>query len=156
MKKIDTKNYLFLLLLLVGTVFITLIAANIYSSKNKLTSQFYESSKKITANEFSEYVIENPDTIIYISDKYDLTNETFEEKFKLKLEQLNLVDKFVFLDKDEFNETFLLDLNKEYKMDIDLEKTPVILVIIDKMVANIVYVDKYSNSETIINYGVFE
>lgn len=156
MKKVDTKNYVFLMFLLLGTVFITLLVTNIYKSKQELVSEFYDISKKITVKEFDEYIIENPDTIIYISDRYDLTNEEFEEEFELKLKKLNLIDKFVFMDKDQLSDEFLLELKGNYKTDINLEKLPVVMVVIDKNIEKIAYVDEYSNIDTFINYEVFE
>ena len=51
-------------------------------------SNFYEYSNKIKPQEFDEYMTENSDFMIYISDKYDLTYEEFENNFKDKIEKI--------------------------------------------------------------------
>lgn len=156
MRKIPNKNYIILIVLLAVTVFVTLLLSNIYISKNKLTSSFYEYSNKIAVDDFEQYTIENPDAIIYISDKYDLTYETFEEKLKKKVDNLNLKDKLVFIDKNEINAKFINNLKKNYKINIDIQKTPIILVMTDKNIIKSIYVDKFSNVETFIDYSIFE
>lgn len=156
MRKIPNKNYIFLILLLVVTVFFTFFLSNLYISKNKLVSSFYEYSNKISADEFEQYMIENPDAIIYISDKYDLTNETFEEKFKEKIDKLNLKDKLVFIDKSEVDKDFLKNLSKNYDINIDLYNTPIIVIIIDKKGIKNIYVDENLDVETFIDYEAFE
>ena len=42
---------------------------------------------------------ENADVIIYISDKYDLTHESFEKKLQKKIDNLNIKENLIFLDK---------------------------------------------------------
>lgn len=156
MRKIPSKNYIILVVLLVVTVFLTLLLANIYTSKNKLTSSFYEYSNKISIDEFEQYLVENPDAIVYISDKYDLTHETFEEKFKEKIDNLNLKKNLVFINKEEIDRDFIKKLNNNYKINIDINTTPIILVTVDKKIVKSIYVDKNSNVDTFIDYEIFE
>lgn len=156
MRKIPSKNYIILIILLAVTVFLTFMLSNIYKSKNKLTSNFYEYSNKIQTDEFDQYIVENPDAIIYISDKYDLTYETFEEKFKEKIDTLNLKDKLVFIDKNKIDSDFIKKLKNNYKININIENTPIILVIIDKNIVKSIYVDEYSNTDEFIDYDLFE
>ena len=156
MKKIFNKNYILLLILLVLTVFITLLLSNIYLSKNKLTSEFYQYSNKIGVNELEEYIIENSDTIIYISDKYDLTNEIFEKKFIQKINEKNLKSNLIYIDVNDIDKNSVVNLKKKYNINLDLSNFPVIIVLIDKTVVKNVHVDNYSNVDEIINYEVFE
>lgn len=156
MKKIPKKNYIILVILLISTVFLTLFLANIYSSKDRLVSSFYENTNKIKIEEFDGYIIENPDAIIYISDKYDLTNEKFEEKFHSKIDSLSLNDKIVYIDKKEIQEKFLSNLKNNYNTVIDLSKTPIVMVIVDKKVMKVNYITEDTNIDTFINYEVFE
>ena len=156
MKKIFQKNYIILVVLLVVTVFFTLFLSNLYVSKNKLVSNFYEYSNKIKTEEFDEYMIENPDTILYISDKYDLTHETFENKFEEKINNLNLKENLVFIDKDEITDKFLNKMSNTYEINIELNNIPIIIVIVDNTIVKSVYIQNDSNVETIIDYEVFE
>ena len=89
MRQIPKKNYYILVVLLVVTILLTLSLSYVYRNKEKLVSNFYEYSSKIKPQEFDEYMTENSDFMIYISDKYDLTYEEFENNFKDKIEKLN-------------------------------------------------------------------
>jgi len=156
MRKIPSKNYIILAVLIVVTVLVTLFLSNLYISRNKLTSSFYQYSNKIAVDDFTQYTVENPDSIIYISDKYDLTHETFEQKLRKKIDNLNLKGKLVFIDKSEINKKFINNLKKNYKINIDTQKTPIILVMIDKNIMKSIYIDEHTNVESFIDYTVFE
>lgn len=156
MKKIPNKNYIILIVLLAVTVLLTLFIADIYTSKNKLTSNFYEISNKITPTEFNQYMSEHSDVIIYISDKYDLTYESFEKEFESKLGELNLKENLVYIDKEQIDDEFLVELKNTYRINIDIERTPIIVVIVDNTVVKNIYVDSNSNVDIFIDYKVFE
>ena len=156
MREIPKKNYYILVVLLVVTAGLTMLLSNLYLNKEKMVSNFYEYSNKITPQEFNEYIIENPDLIVYISDKYDLTYETFETNFKNKIDNLNLKEKLIYIDKNYINKDFVNELKKIYKINIDLNNTPIIIVVIDKKVIKNVSITNDSNVDSIIEYGVFE
>lgn len=155
MKKIPKKNYYILALLMIATIVFTIFIFNVYRD-NKTISEFYNYSNKITSKEFDEYLTENPDVIIYISDKYDLTHEEFEKDFQRKITKLNLKNNLIYLDKSSLNKNFLKKLKQEYELDINKKKMPVIIVVLDKKIINVVYVGQASNVETIIQYEDFE
>ena len=156
MKKINTKNYIILAVLLIVTVFITLVLVGVYKSKEKFTSEFYNLSNKITVGELEEYIIENPDSIIYISDKYDLTKEEFEKKLDNKLKELNLEDKFVYVDSNEMSKKDSNLLEEKYDVNFKVEETPIILVVIEKEVVKKIYVEDSLNVDNFIDYEAFE
>ena len=156
MRKIQKKNYYALICLIVITVLFTLLLADVYKNRNKLVSNFYNYANKITGTEFSEYVLENSDIIIYVSDKYDLSHESFEKNLENKLNSLNLKDKLIFLDKSEINGKFLEEVEKMYDIDIDKSKLPTIIVIIDRKVIKHTYITPQTDVNTVIDYEAFE
>lgn len=156
MKEIPKKNYYLLVVLLAVTVLLTLSLSSIYLNKEKLASNFYEYSNKITPEEFDQFMTENSDVIIYISDKYDLTLEDFEKKLQNKIDEKNLKHNLVFLDKKDIDNKFLTKLKNTYGININLEKTPIVIVVVDKQVIKNVLVTPNSNVDTLIDYGVFE
>lgn len=156
MRQIPKKNYYILVVLLVVTILLTLSLSYVYRNKEKLVSNFYEYSNKIKPQEFDEYMIENSDFIIYISDKYDLTYEEFENKFKEKLEKLNLKSNLIYIDKNDINKEFLNKLKKEYNINIEIKDTPIVIVVVDNKVIKNVSVDIDSDVDTLIEYEVFE
>lgn len=156
MKKIESKNYCVVIALLVITFALTLELSRIYKNRDKEVSTFYEYSNKITNKEFDEFYLENFDLIIYISDKYDETNEEFEKNFKVKIDELNLKSKLVYIDKKELTKKFLSNLSKKYKININVENLPIIVVILDKDVKQVISVNNNSNVDEIIDYEAFE
>ena len=156
MKEIPKKNYYILVVLLVVTAALTLLLSNIYMNREKLASNFYEYSNKITPEDFDEFMTENSDAIIYISDKYDLTLETFEKKFQNKIDELNLKQNLIYIDKSDIDKEFLTKLKKTYNINVDLKKTPIIVVIIDEKVIKNISVTSDSNVDTLIEYEAFE
>ncbi|MBR6690216.1 MAG: hypothetical protein IKL65_02675 [Bacilli bacterium] len=156
MREIPKKNYFILAVLLAVTVLLTLLLSNIYVNKDKLVSSFYEYSNIITPEEFDEFMTENSDIIIYINDRYDLTHETFEKKFKNKVDELNLKHNLIYIDKNDIDKEFLNKLKKIYEINIDLEKTPIVVVVIDKEVIKNVSIENDSNIDTLIEYEAFE
>ena len=156
MREIPRKNYYILVVLLTVTVLLTFWLSNLYLNKEKLVSNFYEYSNKITPEDFDEFMTENSDAIIYISDKYDLTNETFEKKFANKIDELNLKHNSIYIDKNDIDRNFLNKLKKTYNINMDLENLPVVVVVIDKKVVRNVSISNDSNVDTIVEYEVFE
>lgn len=156
MRQIPKKNYYILAVLLILTVLLTLFLSNLYLTKDMLTSNFYEYSNKLTKESFDQFMIENSDVIIYISDKYDLTNETFEKDFMKKIDELNLKHNLIYIDKSELDKKFLNKLKSEYKINIDIKKIPTLVVLIDNKVVKNIYINKDSNVDTLIEYEDFE
>lgn len=134
MREVPKKNYYILLVLLIVTILVTLILSNLYINKDKPISDFYKYSNKITVDDFDQYMLENSDVIIYISDKYNLKNETIEKKLKNKIEKLNLKQNLIYIEKSEINKQFLNKFEKNYKIDINLKKAPLIIVVVDDKV----------------------
>ena len=153
MRKIPFKNYIYLAILFVSTIIITIYASNLYNLRNKEVSEIYEYSNKIGVNEFDEFLIENPDSIIYIGNKYDSNNSIFEKRLKEKIEELNIKEKFVFM---SANKKILNKLEKDYKIKININKTPIILIFNNKNLTSLNYINNNIYVENIIDEEVFK
>ena len=152
------KNYVYLLILLLGTVVVTLLLSFLYRNDVEVveTSYAYDNLNKITAAEFEEYMIENPDTIIYISDKTNLDNNKFEKKLINKLEKLNLLENVIYIEKGEVVDSLEKKFKEDYSYKYNEKEIPVIIVISDGEIIQTVVVNEKSTVDTIINYEVFE
>jgi len=150
------KNYIILTVLIVVTCILTLLLANLYKYEKVETSYIYENLNKITSEEFDEYIVEHPDTIIYISDKYNLENQKFEKKLINKFENLNILENIIYIDKEEVTSNLEKTLKNEYSYKYNEDNLPAIIVINDAKITQTVIVDKNSEVETIIDYEVFE
>ena len=155
MKKIPKKNYIILVVLLAVTVFLTLFLSNIYINKEKLTSNFYQYANKITPESFDEFMTENEDVIIYIGDKYDLTLEKSEKNLEQKIDELNLKHNLIYIDKSYIDKKFIKKL-KGYDINIDLNKLPVVVVIIEKDIIKNVTISSNTDIEMLLDSEAFE
>lgn len=150
------KNYIYLIILLLVTIALTFLFSFIYKNKVVETSYLYENLNKITSEEFEEYMIEHPDTIIYISEKTNLDNNKFEKKLIKKLEKHNLIENTVYIDKEEINASIEQKLLKEYSYKYNSNNLPVIIMIDNGKVIQSSIIDKNVSVDTIIDYEVFE
>ena len=153
MREIPIRNYIIACILLVLTVVITLFLSNLYTNRLKPVSDFYNYSNKITAKEFDVFITENPDSIVYLDSKYDLDNDSFEAKLKNKIEHLNIKEKFVYIN---VNNKLINNINKKYKVKIDINKIPVAITFVDGNIYRYEYIANGSEPENVIDFGVFE
>ena len=150
------KNYIYLTILIFCTVVLTFFLSFLYKRDEIKTSYSYEKLNKITATEFKEYMIEHPDTIIYIADKNNLNYNKFEKKLINKLKNMNLLENIVYIEKSEFSGSLENLFKKEYSYVYNETNLPSIIVINDGKIIEFVAISENSNVETLINYEVFE
>ncbi len=155
MKKVPFKNYVYLVIIIAFTVFITISVANLYKNSKRVESEFYKYSNTISNKEFDVYVTEYPDSIIYIYDKYSYKYEDFEEELKNKIEELYLKNNLVYIDKRELNKKFISNMKDNYSLDLKYNGKPIIIIISDKEVVSVIEINEESTTDS-INLGVFE
>ena len=150
------KNYIYLLILVTCTIVLTLFLSSLYKNKVSETSYFYEKLNKITATEFEEYIIENPDTIIYIADKNNLKYNKFEKKLFNNFEKLGLLENVIYLEKKEITKTLKQIFKEKHSYEYNEKELPIIIVVVDGNLIQRSVVGENSQVDTIIDYGVFE
>lgn len=150
------KKMIYLIILVVATVIVTLLLADIYKKETIKTSYAYENFNKITANEFDEYMMEHTDTIIYIADKNNLKYNKFDKKFLSKIEKLNLLENTIYIEKDEITKSIVKKLKENYSYEYKEKELPIIIVVSDNEVVQTSIVHTDSKVDTIINYEVYE
>lgn len=155
MNKVPFKNYVFLLLIIVFTVFITLFVSTLYKDSKRIVTDFYSYSNKITNKDFELYITENPNTIIYIYDKYNNSRKEFEENLKNKLETKYLTNNFVYMDKRELNKNLINYIKNNYGVQLKYNGKPVILIITDDEATSMIEVDEEANVDS-LNLEAFE
>lgn len=139
MRKIPKKNYILLVLMLLGVVVITFACRNFYNNNLKSTSEMYKYARHMSREDLKEYLFESPSLVIYIADKYDLNNEILENKLKKKIVSNNLYNNFVYVDYREFNKKFINYFNSTYHTNLCVDKLPTIIIYEDGSVSNIFY-----------------
>ena len=88
-------------MLILVTIIITLSLSVLYKQKFSITTYSFDKLNKITSKEFNEYIIENPNTILYIGDKTNDKTNKIEKKFVTKLESLNFLENTIYIEKEE-------------------------------------------------------
>ena len=139
MKKIPKKNYVIVFFMFFIVVVLTLAGARFYNNSINETSVLFNYLKNITSEELTQYLSENTSAVIYISDKYDLSNNENEELLKSKIIELNLYNNFLYMDKSQFNKKFIKQFNDKYKTNFDISKWPIIIIYSDSYIKNIYY-----------------
>ena len=150
------KNYIYLILLIIGTIILTFAFSIIYKHEVENTCYLYENLNKITTLELDEYIMENPDSIIYIGDMNDLSNNKFEKKLLKQLQKMNLLENSVYIEKNDVSKDFKNLLKKEHSQEYNENNLPMILVVIDSKITKIVQVYNNLSAETVIDYEVFK
>ena len=150
----NVTNYLKLIILLATTIFLTLFLASQYKSNDE--SELYLFANKITESEFTEFLIENPDAIIYLSTKNNPKYKNFEVGFKENIEKYNLKDKFVFIDNKNLTNSFYNDLGERYSKSLNKCKGPMVLLILDSKLSNYYCINSDIDADNFIDYKVFE
>ena len=145
MKTIPKKNYIILGLLAVVTVL-----AVIYMSKWYRASENYylensvmkELVGEVKELEFENYILENPDIVIYISKDQSKITKKFEKKLKKYILDENLKSHFIYVNGKDSTESFLLNFKEKYFINgmKELEITyPNLLILENGKVKDILY-----------------
>jgi len=133
MREIPIKNYFILIIIIIVVALSTIILTNIYNNRFKTTSIMYNYLSEIKKNDIDTYLLEKPNTILYIADKYDITNNKIEEKLKEEIIKYNAKDYFVYLNINTNNIEFIDKLNQKYSGNI-YKQLPVLVIIEDGLI----------------------
>lgn len=135
MKKIPLKNYLILVLLLAVSSIIVLYFINWYKEFQRHTSILPEYISEIKYVEIDNYIIENPDFVIFLSSKENNKTTNLEKNLKNWLVSKNLIKKIIFMDIDQFD---IKQFSKKYCDDfIKTKKDVMVIVVENQKVKNI-------------------
>ena len=149
------KKYILLFILIMSTVFMTLLLADLYK-KNYLNESYIDKElNKITFNEFNEYMMENSDVIIYISDKNNSNNISFEKLLVKKLKKTNLLKNTIYIEKMDVKDNVINALNELYGYKYEEENIPIIIVINNGEKIQTIKINNNTNINE-INFDVFK
>ena len=138
MREIPKKNYIIMFIIVVSVVLLTHISCNIYNTKYRKTSILTSYLSEIKMKDLDTYLMEKPNSIIYISSN-SVTNNEQELKLKDKLIELNITDYIVYLNID--NKDNLKKFNQKFNSNIKIDKLPIIVIIEDNKITKEYSVD---------------
>ena len=160
MKKIPLSNYIKTLCLILFTVILTIFMANYYNSRKE-----YEDSMNITmsflktidSSNVEEYLIENHDVIMYISDSSNENFKEYEETLKKLIIKKELEKNIIYFDTKDLSDEYLKEFLQNYAVD-NLKDVniiePNLFVFENGKIATILYKDKQVLRATDIVYIV--
>ena len=153
MRKIPLKNYiiLFIIVVLSGSAFIYFINLyNLRSNYEKSTHYTMSFLNEIHINDLENYLIGNPDMIIYINEKNDLELENVETKLKNHIIEKDYINDIVYINSNNTNKKLLKKLNKFSKTK--LQNIPNVIITKDGMIQNELYFDENIDEFKIIEF----
>lgn len=117
MKTIPKKNYVLLGLLTVVTILAVVYMSKWYRTRENYyleNSVMKELVGEVKELEFTNYILENPDIVIYIANDQSESTKKFEKKLKKYILDKNLKSYFIYINGNESTEKFLSDLKNKY------------------------------------------
>lgn len=163
-KEIPLKNYILLSIVLILTIVVVInlfLWKNTYE-KNKLQTPILDNYLLvINYNELNNYIVENKDAIIYVSELNNESIRLFENKFKNIINKNNLNNKILYLDlTEELNKKSIVnEINKKYGKE--MTDVPSIIIIKNGKISssynikengyNVKSLEKYLEKEEVIN-----
>ena len=145
MKKrvVPLKNYIILLLLTVGTVFIVFYLSSWYNTSkeyyknNSILSKYLP---ELNVEEIDSFLIDNPEIVIYYASAKDENIKQFEKKFKKLIEKNEIKDELVYIDASkEENYNFISNLNNLSDKKINQLVMPNLVCIKEGKLSRILY-----------------
>lgn len=149
-RSIPVKNYILLLFLSVISVLFIFYISSTYKERQKiLNSQNTRMNflLQVTEENISNYIEDNHDAIIYVSNASDINLETYEKKLKRIFIAKELEQEIVYLNIENVSGDFYNKFKKEYfeedliNNNYSFDVFPNVLIISDGKVSNILYND---------------
>jgi len=143
LRKIPVKNYV----ILGVVIFITLLIlyyfymwVDVYKESKINIPIMDKYMRVINYNEFSDYLIENPDTIVYVSVLEDEKIREFEKKFKNKYRENEIDNEILYMNitDDIKNKNVRNEMTLKYFVNsLNMTDVPCVLVFSDGKISSI-------------------
>lgn len=114
MRQIPVKNYVLAVFIVVSTILITLIAANIYMNRNDYNNKNYlKDLNEIKLEEIENYIVEAHDIMIYVTNS-ESTNKIIDKKFKDMIKDNDYNQDVVYLNLNDIDELLYKSFKDKY------------------------------------------
>lgn len=151
-KEIPKKNYLIVLAIFALTVLIVLLMVRWYKNSqdmllnNTIMKGFLAEVKE---DEIDNYLMENPNILIYFTSSSNQSIKDFEKDFKRKISKEDLNNEIVYVDLDEVSKDFLSTFKNKYfeqrlkDKNFELMRIPNLILIRENEVIDVLYKSDY-------------
>lgn len=143
MKRIvPLKNYIILIVVMILTIVLTLFLASKYDQKledNAPRTLMFSFLSQVTNEELNNYILENPNIIVYVASTKDEKLNKFENEFKEFIINNELTNSIIQIDCDELDKKII---NPYLKNIEDINVYPNIIIFKDGKIQSILYNEK--------------
>ena len=153
MRKIPMKNYLLLFILLAVSAFVVLLIFNLFDTKKKENSSDF---KQLNFEELDNYIVENPDVIIYFTTTDSIQNKYYK-KFKEFVNKNYITNNVIFIDnKDISDKDFSKFINKYLNKDTNITTKDYLIIMDEQKIYTIIPIDNENPNMDIIKNILIE
>lgn len=153
MRKIPLKNYFILALVVILSGIIVYFLGNFYIDKKKYDEKenhVLSFLKEIYVEDFENFIIENPDTIIYINRSDNSKNKKIEKKLKKDIIKRNYEQDIIYIDSTDITGDFINILNNYIENKLSI--LPNVIIVKDGKISNVMYINSNTKSTEIIDF----
>lgn len=158
-KIIPVKNYVILFIIIIITLLLCSYFSSWYQTNEEANMKkgiMSENLMQIKIEELDNYVLENPNKIIYLSSSNDETIKTYENKIYDYISDNNLIELFIYIDTSDIEIEKLVSIlkkNSVIKDNVDYSISPNIYIVKDGKITEALYYQKENiNSKDAIKY----
>ena len=138
MRKVPVRNYIVAVIVMVVTIFATLISANIYMDSVDMKNKNYLNTlSAINVDEIDSYVVEAHDIMIYMTDR-ELTNKKIDRDFDSIITKKDKKEYVVFLNLNGLDDTFYSNFSSQYNVDKGSLKSNTLIIFKDGKVNKVI------------------
>lgn len=158
MRNIPLKNYVFLFLIAVGTFLCVTYLKNVYQLKQDYENNTHTRMgflKQIHESDFENYITENLDFILYISDNNTNELQELEEELKVKLTKLEYKDDMIYLNSKNSSNNFLVELKKHFSNSLkltEITELPNILIVKEGKIVQVMNLTSETTSKEVLTF----
>lgn len=128
MRKIPVVNYIIALIVVLITFGLTYVIAKSYiAHKNYEQENYMNYLSEVMPEEIDNYIVENHDLIVYITNSSD-TDIELEKKIKKTLVQNDYVKSTIYLDLNKVDDTFTTAFAQKYNINPENLKENTIII----------------------------
>lgn len=129
MRKIPMKNYIILLAITIVTILLVVYLVNLYQTKKDYENNVNHRMiflKEIKVEDFDNYITENPEGFIYLSNSSKEELKDIENKLKEELPKKEYIDQIVYLNLKNAPDNFIDTIKKYYSATMKLNENDII------------------------------
>lgn len=154
LREIPKKNYILVGIISVVTIFALVYFTFWYKNNKKyydtesiLSGYLAEIQEEGIIDNLTNYLIDNPNILLYMSFGNDSSTKEFENEFKDLINKHNIISEFIYIDLNLITDkNFVSDMKSTFFSDklknISLEKQSNLLLFENGKVANVLYSSK--------------